>query len=89
MNAVIRTLDQAYLGNSITQWWWALVIAMAVLLATLLIKRLVRRYRRIQPGEKTGAGGCAVKSSGPHQLYLSTGAQCICRNAMADIVESR
>ena len=44
MNNVIRTLDELYLGNTITQWLWATAIAMVVLLTSGLIKRLGRRY---------------------------------------------
>ena len=49
MNSVIRTLDQLYLGNTITQWWRALTVFGAVLLVSLLIKRIVHlNYRRMQ-----------------------------------------
>ena len=53
MNAVIHTLDQLYLGNSITQWSWALLTACIMLLLMLLTMRLVQgSYRRIKAGEK-------------------------------------
>ncbi len=48
MNSVIRTLDQLYLGNTVTQWLWALVAALSLLMISVLIKRLVRsRYQRL------------------------------------------
>jgi len=48
VNTVIRTLDQLYLGNTMTQWWWALTIFGATLLAGLLLKRIVKyQYQRM------------------------------------------
>jgi small-conductance mechanosensitive channel len=46
MNNVIRTLDQLYLGNTMTQWWWSLSIFGATLVVTWLIKRVVQSYYR-------------------------------------------
>lgn len=46
MNNVIRTLDELYLGNTITQWWWALTIFGSILAVTWLIKRIVHSHHR-------------------------------------------
>lgn len=51
MNTVIRTLDQLYLGNTMTQWWWALTIFGAALVIGLALKRVVKYY--YQRMEKT------------------------------------
>jgi len=49
MNNVIRTLDELYLGNTMMQWSWALGIFGAVLVTTLLLKRIAKfQYRRMQ-----------------------------------------
>ena len=48
MNALLETLDDLYLDNSLGQWLWALGTAILVLLITLLIRRLIRRqYQRV------------------------------------------
>jgi small-conductance mechanosensitive channel len=44
MNNVIRTLDELYLGNTITQWSWAVVMATLVLLTSMLIRRIGSGY---------------------------------------------
>jgi len=53
VNSVIRTLDQLYLGNTMTQWWWSLTIFGATLVLTVLLKRLVKfSYARMRHTEE-------------------------------------
>lgn len=48
MNEVERVLDQSYYGNTLVEWTLAASVLAAVLIVTLLVRRIIRvRYRRL------------------------------------------
>ncbi|MGC3981433.1 MAG: mechanosensitive ion channel family protein [Steroidobacteraceae bacterium] len=53
MNSLLAALDDLYLDNTLGQWLWAIGTAVAVLLITVFIRRLVRlHYRRMAETEE-------------------------------------
>lgn len=72
MNIVLATLDNLYLDNTLNQWLVALLTASGVFLASILIRRVVRRhYARMAETEQVELMELPLQvASRTHTLFL-------------------